>query len=476
MPLRPLNASDLEAVNRLHRSVWWPERSTAGWRWLMTNPAAAEIDIYLAPDRKKTTDENKQNAREFLKDFSYATPLVLSLTGSSANQNYPFQMVVSGNDLATVEATAEKIIPEVMKSKNLMNVDSTMKKGNPEMRIILDPVRMQRFGVTPAVAGKELRYRVAGSTPAIFKSGSMEYNIRTRLKPEQRDLRYNYSTMKVPNISGAMVPLSLVSDVQQTTGSVAVYRLDRSYVVKITAQESPKGGVGNAMTEVNELIKKNVQIPSGVTVGYTGMSEEMSRTVSSALFAILLAILFIYMILASLYESFITPFTILLAIPPAMTGALFSLAVTGKNLDINAMIGMLLLMGLVTKNSILLVDFAAEGVRSGMTRKEAVLEAGRKRLRPILMTTFAMLAGMVPLSLGIGQAAAQRQGMGIAIMGGLIVSTVITLVVVPSVFEYIDRFREWVETPFSLKEDEEPSTNEDVQNEKPKGRKRKLLK
>ncbi|MGL4368176.1 MAG: efflux RND transporter permease subunit, partial [Spirochaetota bacterium] len=230
---------------------------------------------------------------------------------------------------------------------------------------------------------------------------------------------------------------------------------------------------GNAMTEVNELVKKNVKVPEGVSIGYTGMSEEMGRTTSSAVFAVLLAIVFIYMILASLYESFITPLTILLAIPPAMTGALFSLAITGKNLDINAMIGMLLLMGLVTKNSILLVDFAAEGVRSGMTRKDAVLEAGRKRLRPILMTTFAMLAGMVPLSLGIGQAAAQRQGMGIAIMGGLIVSTIITLVVVPSVFEYIDRFREWVETPFSLKEDDD---NDQPAEKTGKTKRRRLMK
>ena len=429
------------------------------------DPAEAEIDIFLSPERKKDTDANMKLVRSYLTEFSYASPMLASLTGTSAHTMHPFQMVVSGHDLTQVEATAEKIITETKKVSDLTDVDSTMKKGNPEMRIVLDPEKMQRLGVSPTTAGRELRYCVAGITPATYRVGGLEYNIRARLKPEQRDLRYTYNSVRVPNVSGSMVALSSVSSKQQTIGSAAIYRQDKSFIVKISASLSPNGGVGTAMEKVNSLVKKNVTIPNGVSAGYSGQSEEFTKTISSAAFALLLAIAFIYMILASLYESFITPFTILLAIPPAMTGALFSLFITGKPLDINSIIGMLLLMGLVTKNSILLVDFAREGVKSGMTRKNAILEAGKKRLRPILMTTFAMLAGTAPLAFGMGEAAAMRQGMGIAIVGGLIVSTVITLVVVPAVFEYVDRLREFIEAPFRMKEEDE---------EKPKKRKLSL--
>lgn len=166
-----------------------------------------------------------------------------------------------------------------------------------------------------------------------------------------------------------------------------------------------------------------------------------------------MALVFIYLVLASLYESFITPIIILLAIPPALSGAFFALAMFREMLNIFTMIGLIMLMGLVTKNSILLVDYALEGVRAGMSRKEAIFRAGQVRLRPILMTSIAMIAGTLPVALGIGEASKARTSMGIAIIGGLIVSTLITLIVVPAVFEYLDRFREWIESKFRIEHD-----------------------
>ncbi|MGL4370993.1 MAG: efflux RND transporter permease subunit, partial [Spirochaetota bacterium] len=152
---------------------------------------------------------------------------------------------------------------------------------------------------------------------------------------------------------------------------------------------------------------------------------------------------------ASLYESFITPITILLAIPPALSGAFFALMISGNMLNIFSMIGIILLMGLVTKNSILLVDYAVRGVQNGLSRKEAVFQAGMHRLRPILMTTFAMIAGTLPVAIGLGEAGKSQSAMGIAILGGLIISTLITLLVVPAVFEYIDIAREKIEGHFT---------------------------
>ena len=161
-----------------------------------------------------------------------------------------------------------------------------------------------------------------------------------------------------------------------------------------------------------------------------------------------LALLFIYLVLASLYESFITPVTILTAIIPAISGAFLSLAIFREQLNIFSMIGLIMLMGLVTKNSILLVDYALQRVRRGMSLNDAIFEAGKARLRPILMTSFAMIAGTLPLALGLGEAAKQRTAMGIAIIGGLVFSTIMTLFFVPAIFGYVDRLREWIEKRF----------------------------
>jgi hydrophobic/amphiphilic exporter-1 (mainly G- bacteria), HAE1 family len=186
---------------------------------------------------------------------------------------------------------------------------------------------------------------------------------------------------------------------------------------------------------------------------FIGQAEDMKDMMSDMVIAMLLAVVFIYFILSSLYESFITPVTILFALPPALSGAFLALFLFGQQLNMFAMIGLIMLLGLVTKNSILLVDFALELYRSGMTRKEAIYKAGMIRLRPILMTTFAMLAGTLPVALGIGEVSKFRMAMGIAIMGGLILSTFLTLVVVPALFEYIDMIREWIESKFRPKYD-----------------------
>ena len=196
-------------------------------------------------------------------------------------------------------------------------------------------------------------------------------------------------------------------------------------------------------------------MPRGISYSLIGAAEAFSETTGNMITAFILALIFIYLVLSSLYESFFTPATIFLALPPAIAGAFYALFITGMQLDLFSMIALIMLLGLVTKNSILLVDFALEGYRSGMSRKEAIKHAGMRRLRPILMTTFAMLAGMLPLALGIGEAASFRRGMGIAIIGGIIVSTLLTLVAVPAVFEYIDVFREFIEKRFRFKNPED---------------------
>jgi HAE1 family hydrophobic/amphiphilic exporter-1 len=400
----------------------------------------AEIHCKLLEERKNSTDENKEKTRLLLADFAYAKPTVNATHGSGGSDS-PFVIIVSGRNLDTVEKAADMIKEQVKAIPDLVDVDSTIKKGSPEFRVYFDSAKMQGLGVSTSTAGAELRYSIAGSVVGSFRENGVEYDIRARLRPGQRDLEKNFYKTRVANSSSRMVPLSMVARGKQATGTAEINRRDKAYVIKVTANTAQGGAIGNAMTKAAELIKKNVQLPQGVTYSFSGESETFADTASSIMFALAMAIVFIYLVLASLYESFVTPIVILLAVPPALTGALLALLVTGFMLDMFSMIGMVMLMGLVTKNSILLVDNAVHGVQAGLERKQAVLEAGQRRLRPILMTTFAMLAGMLPLALGIGEAAQMRQSMGISIMGGLIISTLVTLILVPAVFEYVDRFR-----------------------------------
>jgi HAE1 family hydrophobic/amphiphilic exporter-1 len=236
-------------------------------------------------------------------------------------------------------------------------------------------------------------------------------------------------------------------------------RQDRARAIQIYANILPGKAVGPAIDMTNRILTKDLPLPKGIDYSFVGMADAYQEMIVNMIVAFVLSLIFIYLVLTSLYESFFTPITILLALPPAMSGAFLALYLTGKNLDMFSMIGCIMLLGLVTKNSILLVDFALDGVRSGLSRKEAIARAGQIRLRPILMTTFAMLAGTLPVALGLGEAAKYRAGMGMAIIGGLIISTLITLIVVPAVFEYIDAFRESIESRFRPKEEIDENNN-----------------
>lgn len=415
-------------------------------------PELAKIDCFLLPIaiRKHHTEYNKQESRKILVDYQFARPAVDRIKLSSIDDK-PFILAVKGNDINVIEQYTEKLKTEIRKIPDLTEVESSVEGGQPEFQIRFRPESMKALGVVQASAGMELRYNIAGAVVGKFNENNLEYDIRARLKPDQRDLRYTYKNTRVPNMHNMMVPLTAIADFKSTEGKASISRQDRAYVVSITANLAPDGAVGNAMQQVDKLINEKFPMPAGVTYSFIGESEAFEELLSGILVAFILSLLFIYLVLSSLYESFITPFTILMAIPPAMSGAFLSLLVTGSTLDMMSMIGMIMLMGLVTKNSILLVDFAMVAVRDGVDRKTAILDAGLKRLRPILMTTFAMMAGMLPLALGLGEGAEFKQSMGIAILGGLFISTIITLVVVPACFEYIDIFREKVETPFAIK-------------------------
>jgi HAE1 family hydrophobic/amphiphilic exporter-1 len=401
--------------------------------------------------RKRHSVEIKKDIRKLLEDFAFVQPSVDEYNATGGGTDKPFILNLTGEDLDVLQNYSVAVVERLRTFKDLAEVSTSYKKGKPEFQVVLDNQRMQTLGVNHKMAGMELRYHVEGGVVGKFREKGLEYDVRMRLKPEQRDLKQTFYETRVPNVQMKMIPLSAIATGRDAVGPAKILRQDRARVIQVMANIAAGGAVGTAIEETRNLLEKELPMPDGVGYSFVGQADAFEDMVSNILFAFMLSLLFIYLVLASLYESFITPVTIFMALPPALSGAFISLFITGLNMDMFSMIGIIMLLGLVTKNSILLVDFALEGVRSGLERKEAIRRAGMVRLRPILMTTFAMLAGTLPLALGIGEAAQYRQSMGVVIIGGLIISTLITLIVVPAVFEYVDRFREAIEGTFRPK-------------------------
>lgn len=413
------------------------------------NAGTLAITLVDSKKRKLTTTQVKDQIRELLKPFEYARPAVSDYSAVGGGIQYPFQLVIKGENLGEMEAYSKKVLTKLKSLSDLADLDTDYRAGKPEYQIHLDNMKMQLVGVLPGVAGSELRYQIAGDEVSKFYDRGIEYVVKMRLRPDQRNLRMAYDRTKVPNIANKLIPLSAISVGKETAGPSRINRIDRARTIVINANLAPGGAVQDATRIADEILRKELPPPPGIRYNFQGQSEDFKELLANIVLAFGLALVFIYLVLASLYESFITPVTILFAIPPAISGAFFALALTREMLNLFSMIGLILLMGLVAKNSILLVDYAMQASREkGMSRNDAIYEAGLVRLRPILMTSLAMIMGTVPIALGFGEAAKSRTAMGIAIIGGLILSTVVTLVVVPSIFGFIDRFREWIESKF----------------------------
>ncbi len=411
------------------------------------------IGVFMYPKNQREKDMKtlKDEIRKLFKGFEYAQPSVGEYSRTGMGGSKPFMLLLKGENLDELNDYSEKLIEKLKGVKEITEISTSYISGKPEFQITLDEQKMQMLGVANRTAGLELRHQVAGAVVGKLRDKGLEYDIRLRLKPEQRDLAGTYKETRVPNIQNKMIPLTAIAKGEFKTGQAKITRADRSRSIHVLANISTGGAIGPAISRTEEIIKKELPLPKGVSYSFRGQADMFKDMIVNIITAFILSIIFIYLVLSSLYESFFTPATILMALPPAIAGAVFALLVTGKNMDMMGMIGVIMLLGLVTKNAILLVDFALEGVRSGLSRKEAIKRAGRIRLRPILMTTFASIAGALPMAIGTGEAATFRTGMGVVILGGLIISTGITLLVVPAIFEYIDKFREFIESKFRPK-------------------------
>ncbi len=415
-----------------------------------TRPEANRATVYvrLVPrkERQGNTTQIKTEMREALKPLKSEALITIGDIDIGGGGQKILNMVVRGENLDELSQYVEKIKPKIAAIPGLVDVDTNYRTGKPEFQVVFDRQKAESLGVSTVTAGSELRARVEGVTPATYRISGNEYEIRVRLSEKDRNLREEFSSTLVPNVNFNQIPLNRVAEGREVKSYSQINRLNKGRYIMIDANMGPGGNLGTVTAEIEKLLGPTSELkpPAGISYEFIGQADDFKVLIQNMLLAMGLGVLLIYFVLASLYESFITPISILTALPLAMTGAFAGLLITGKSIDLFSMIGIVMLMGVVAKNSILLVDYTNVLMREGMGRSQALLKACKTRLRPILMTSLALIAGTVPIAIGLNEASAQRTSMGVAIIGGLISSTFLTLLVVPASFGYVDDLRMWL--------------------------------
>lgn len=375
-----------------------------------------------------------------------------SLVGSAMIS--PIQFVIKGTDLNKVDSTANLVLEIMKKIPGTTDVKFSIDDPKPEVSIKIDREKMEELGLSVANVGATLRTALAGNTDSKYKDGSYEYDINIAFDKFDRQNIYDVARIAFMNNRGQLIELNQFADISQTMGPSMLERFDRMSSITINSNV-----IGRASGTVGSEIESAIQgkIPSGVSIEKVGMLKQQSDAFSSLAFALIAAIILIYLIMVALYNSLLHPFVVLFSIPLALIGSFIALALTMDTLSIFSIIGLITLLGLVAKNAILLVDFTNELVNEGKELMEALVEAGRERIRPILMTTFAMVFGMLPLAIASGAGAELKNGLAWVIIGGLISSLVLTLVLVPCVYYTLETIKRKINK-------EQPVSNFAVEN------------
>lgn len=374
-----------------------------------------------------------QSYRERFQSYSHFTISVEDVppidTGES---NAPIQVVLTGPDLKSLEGKSAALIKLLKETDGVTDIDSDFEPGKPEVRIRVNRESAQRLGISAEQIARSIGSTYSSdSAISNFEQNGRQFDITLRTADEYRSLIQDLKKMQIQTSEGEMVMLDGLVTLETTKGAASINRYDRERKILVTANLD-----GAPLDSIVSLIDEKLPpiLGEGYTYRYTGDIERMQETVEAFGFTVMLAVVLIYLILAALYESLIQPFIIMVAMPLSFTGVILALFLSGNPFSIFVMIGIILLLGMVGKNAVLVVDFANNAIKEGRNIDEALLEAGEKRLRPILMTTFAMIFAMLPLALGSGAGHESNAPMAIAVIGGLISSTLLALFIVPVLY------------------------------------------
>ena len=350
----------------------------------------------------------------------------------------PIQLLIQGRDLDEVNTRTLAIKDEYAKVPGVVDVDTSIESGKPEVRIGINRDMAANLGVSAASIGGTVNTLIGGEIVGKYKDqkAGERYDIAARLIPSERDHPEDIDSLLLRSTTGELVRLSDVTSIETGKGPTVIMHYNRQRAATLFAATEKTKPMAEAMKDLDQIAKKH--LTPELTTKYVGMADAMIDSFKNIAFALIIAVIMVYMILASQFESFAHPFTIMFSLPVSLIGAMGLLLLTGERVSIFSLIGIIMLMGLVTKNAILLIDYTITLRHRGMSREEALLKAGPVRLRPIVMTTAAMVFGMLPTALKLGEGAETRAPMAIAVIGGLITSTLLTLVVIPVVYTLVD--------------------------------------
>ena len=364
--------------------------------------------------------------------YEFSRPALLSFAS-------PLQVEIAGYDLDGLAAVAGAVVQQMSGSDRFTDIRTTVERGNPEIQIVFDQERAAKLGLAVRDIANRVVANVRGEVATRYTWRDKKIDVLVRSVDPRASSIDEVRRLIVNPDSDRPVTLSAVADVSVSQGPAEIRRVAQERVAIVTANLS-YGDLGAAAAEVGAIISR-IPMPDGVTAIVSGQSEEMQASFDSMKFALILAIFLVYLVMASQFESLIHPFVILFTIPLALVGAVLALFITGTTINIVALIGVIMLAGIVVNNAIVLVDLINQLRAQGKERFDAIMEAGTARLRPILMTSLTTALGLLPMALGFGEGSEVRTPMAITVIGGLVVSTLLTLVVIPVVYSLMDRKR-----------------------------------
>lgn len=393
------------------------------------NTAVMFVSLVDASERKLSQAEIMKRTREALRIPGMRAVIQdLSARGLTASRGYPIEFSVRGPNWDELVKHAEFMQAELAKDSRFVDIDTNYEEGMPEVKITPDRERAAALGVSVDDIGKVISFLIGGSRIGRFTENGRRLDVRLRVEENYRLKPEDILKLSVRNNRGELIPLRLVTKIEERKTLVSITREQRERAIKVYSNVAPGASQADMLKAVIEAAKK---LPEGYRIVFSGNSLAFNESMNSMVFALLLGVVIAYMILASQYNSFIHPITVLLSLPFSLTGAWLFLWLGGASLNLYSMIGLLLLMGLVKKNSIMLVDFANQLRDEGKNAEEAMINAGPIRLRPILMTSLTMVAASLPSVVGFGPGSETRSPMSLAVIGGIILSTIFTLYVVP---------------------------------------------
>jgi len=366
-----------------------------------------------------------------------AETISIALSSSTGTPSATITKDIQGQNMDAILTQANQVAEVMRKVQGAVNVDVSYKARLPERRIVVDRLRAAQFGLTVEQVASAARTAIAGDDTVKFRDSGTEFPIRVQYTKNERNQAADVAALIIGTKEGAPIYLRDVAKIVYEHAPTKINRQNRQRVVSVTADIAAGFQMGNVNQSIDQALA-SIPCVNGTTIASGGVTKKMAEDMVGVVGALLLVVILVYMLMGALFESFFTPLVIMFSLPQAMVGGLLALLVTGTSLGMTAAIGIIMLMGLVTKNAILLVDYTNTLRSRGLSVYEALLEAGPTRLRPILMTTLAMIGGMLPTALALSEGSESRQPLAIAVIGGLILSTMLTLIVIPVTYMIID--------------------------------------